>query len=342
MLIFLKRAGSSALIFIFLSVGFARSQEALLFSRFDQTLYGINPALSGIDSGWKVQAGYRQPFTGFDNGPSTIFVGGTGAITRYRNLFRSQQTMRTSTSAQQVERLRQAGSNELKHGLGFFISRYESGPFITNRLSGNYSVHLPLTSKLRASAGIGLELVNPRLDPGEIRPRDAENDFVYFSLISVGSSRNFLNLDLGLSLYSDNFYFGYTLHSATEVALDTDNSTETQVNYMFHSVIGGADFDLPRSVWNIKPSFLLRYDELQNIQASAVVQAEWRDQVAGGLVYKLHRSAGLTAGFTFRGQYTLNYTYEVITNDNLSQLGNNSHEVMLSFLLSPPVAGGPR
>ncbi|MGB3183842.1 MAG: PorP/SprF family type IX secretion system membrane protein [Cyclobacteriaceae bacterium] len=318
------------------------AQEALLFSRFDQTLYAFNPALSGMNTEWQVQAGFRQPFTGFDGGPNTVFAGGSGAITRYRELFRSEQTMRTSTSSEEVARLREGGKNELKHGLGFFISRYESGPFSTNRISGNYSIHIPVTSKFKASAGIGLELVNPRLDPGELRPRDGVNDFVYFSLISRGTSRNFLNVDLGLSVYSDRFYLGYAMHSITEAALDPDNSTTTQVNYTFHSLVAGGTIEFPLSVWKINPAVLVRYDEMNELQASAMALAIWRDQVSGGLIYKYGRSAGVTFGFKYRAQYGINYTYEFITDDAVSQLGDSSHEVVLSFRINPPSTSGPR
>ena len=160
----------------------ATGQQSPMYTQymFNQLLY--NPALAGVDPYYQIRSNHRFQWVGITDAPLTNALAICGP------------------------------HPNLPMGYGGYIYHDVTGPTSQTSITGTYAYNIGLTDRLRLSMGISAGVMQYRVDGTQITLKDpsdqALQDAVYTSWVP--------DANLGLYLYHENFYVGFsTAHLIT-------------------------------------------------------------------------------------------------------------------------------
>ena len=151
-----------------------------------------NPAAAGNSPCLDMRMGVRSQWTGFEGAPLTSFASLSGRLGQ---------------------------GTTLAHGMGGYVMTDAIGPWSNTRFSLAYSTKIRLTTGARLSAGIGLGMVQYRLDVGSLQfPEVAATDDPALSG-SATAQTVFPTMDFGL-WYEDKLNFAaFSIQNVTATTL---------------------------------------------------------------------------------------------------------------------------
>ena len=151
-----------------------------------------NPAAAGNSPCLDMRMGVRSQWAGFEGAPLTSFASLSGRLGQ---------------------------GTTLAHGMGGYVMTDAIGPWSNTRFSLAYSTKIRLTTGARLSAGIGLGMVQYRLDVGSLQfPEVSATDDP--ALIGTATSQTvFPTMDFGL-WYEDKLNFAaFSIQNVTATTL---------------------------------------------------------------------------------------------------------------------------
>lgn len=213
-----------------------------------------------------------------------------------------------------------------KIGLGLVVNRDEITVFSTTSIQINYAYHLIMKEKQRLSFGLSGSLVNfsaRYADLIEITPdpnfsgnvSDWAPNFGFGAYYSIG------NFNAGISI-------PYLLNTSFE---DSNQQFFTGRNHYF--VMAGYTFQVNQSI-RVEPNILFKIVAGSPVGIDVNALTWFKEMVAAGLAYRPNESVDLLLQLKPKSNIRFGYSFDYIIDRTLSSLGNNSHELMLTYTIA--------
>ncbi|PPL04638.1 PorP/SprF family type IX secretion system membrane protein [Parapedobacter indicus] len=275
----------------------AHGQQALTHTQYGQLRTVINPAASLISQGGEISVIGRRQWVGLDGAP-TVFWG--SGYMGFRNFGATVGiTIRHESLA--VEKLTEAGA--------FFAK----------------SVRISEAEYIGLSLNAGVSYLDGRFS--QLDPQDpAFGQDIQETDALVG---------FGVVLYRpERYYVGLSLPRLMLGSLGVDNAGRYNFRNLYH-LTAGALFDLGVN-FQFRPSLLVTYAESLRPQSEISAMVFVKRTFGLGLNVRSYGEVAGLVHFNF-GNFRLGYSYQFNPrNEPLNRrLNNNTHEIGLSYRLSP-------
>jgi type IX secretion system PorP/SprF family membrane protein len=293
----MKKITSLFLICLMAIVSFA--QQLPMYSQYYQSPFLYNPAATGILNTTSIYLINHTQWVGMPGGPITRAVAADGSLIKD------------------------------KAGVGLLL--YKDATDITSRLGamGTYAYRIKTGENSKVSLGLGLGIVDNRIDYSKIIVKDA-NDLALFNNIqnkttfdgNAGVLFSWKTLDIGVAvphLFASKInYNTHYIHSSYSLA----RHYLATVKY---------DFTLSKNL-NLRciPLVMARYMPEAPLQYDVNLIFDWNDIVGIGAAYKSNYAITPSAYFKVHKSLTVGYAYDYITS-KISSYAGTSHELFLSY-----------
>lgn len=305
------------------------AQQQYQLSQYFQHPHAMNPALSGIEDFWRINAGYRKQWTGIEDAPQVYFLSFNGTFKKPDYRLSSVRISRPEAYEEQ-ETDEAYRKRKQKHGVGGFLSTNQMGSYrITSGLL-SYAYHIPLSRSLSMSVGLAGAFTNNAFMRRDYNVRNP-NDDLYRAMINGNINQTYFDLNGGVALYGKSFYVGY---SATQLVMARTSSSDELADpttYINHYAMVGYQLNLSRQV-KLQPSILVRYDKLQEARFDANLKLRFDDLIWAGVSYRNKEAFAGMFGLVVNKDVTLGYAYEQNTGE-FNVHNNGTHEVVLGLRL---------
>lgn len=270
-------------------------QSDVKLSNFFLTPITYNPAYAGSYEGLSLTSLYSSQWVGFDGAPKTIIVNGHGTF------------------------------KNPKIGFGVEIMHDEIGATSDTKVLGNYAYQVQLYRSWNLALGIKAGVSWFKIDYNKLRILNPEelNDF------DGGMLSTNAEIGAGLYLHNENFYIG--ISAPNYLTIDMYNTTLGKKSPNFY-MSTGYKFNLQNDFF-FQPSALVRVVKGAPVNALLAGTIDWQEKIYGSVNIDLKSSVGLFAGFRFKENYLLGYSYDSSITKFLN--GNTGiHSVFINFRLA--------
>ena len=274
------------------------SQENPLITQQWFSRINHNPASAGNNDAWDIFMVHRNQWTGFKNAPKTTLL-----------------NVHTSI-------------NDFNSGIGLSIGYDPEGVSRASMIAKVvYSYRINISQSMQLAFGLGVDVQNRYINYDKlvfdgILP-DPANAGVKENKTSIG-------IDFGLEFLTERLTIGAAVTNLGRKrdALTTFLNGTQYYGYAHYKFPLGDDFGL-------SPTATYVYGNTEHlIELGATLF--FRDDVWGGLAYRMDNAVCLLAGFRF-SIFRLGYSFDYHLND-ASKLGS-THEVVLSIRIAKPQRG---
>lgn len=178
-------------LFLFLIILFwfpfsGKAQSRKIISQFQEVQGYFNPSMVGYN-GSEIKSLVRNQWGSMDRNPKSFYL---GADLDFSDL--------SGNSQNKVEG---------KNSMGFSLLADGHGAFKENQLLVTYSSRIRVSEKANLRLGAGVIYQGIRLD-GNLLTFEQQNDPRLSELVGRVSDQQFLDLNLGIAVTHDNYYFG--------------------------------------------------------------------------------------------------------------------------------------
>lgn len=301
------------------------AQQLSQLSQYLQNSYIINPAAAGVSNEVDLNLSFRQQWVGFDNAPQTYYfsghsiVGNTGGSARYN------PSLRTGRSSGVVKKPT-VSTGKLKHAVGGNIISDEYGAFKKFSFNGSYAIHVPISTGINISAGIGLGMTNFRFLPDRVDLLD-DNDNTYNAFLGNSQKKNYFDMNMGIWLYSNDFYFGYSNAQVMRNEITFGDPTASRLN-VHHYITGGYRINI-NPEFAITPNFLVKYMNPAPVALDLNLKMEYNDLLWGGFSYR-HKDAIVGLIGVMFNNFKIGYSYDY-TISHLRKFNSGGHEIIVGY-----------
>lgn len=278
-------------------VGGVKAQWDVQFSDYTALKSFYNPAVSGTEGKLNINAAYSMQFLGYENAPSTMYVGGDLPI-----YFLSP-----------------------RHGAGVSLMSDQIGMFTTMKLAINYAFNMKIGQRGRLAIGFQGGLMRESVDPSDIK-LEQDNDPAFPTSKVDGQHVDFA---AGIYYYHPKVWAGVsTLHAlAPTLVMSEKYEVSVPRSYYF---MAGCNIKLKNTFITLHPSCMVMTD-LQSIredvQCKVAYEYENRKMYVG-VGYSPKNSATFMVGGNFHG-ISLGYSYQMFTSG--VNMINGTHELVLGY-----------
>lgn len=276
---------------------FVSAQHQPQYTQYMYNTMSINPAYTGSLGTLDIVGTYRSQWVGVDGAPVTQNLGIHSPL------------------------------NFNRVGVGFNLQNDALGP--ANQLFANanfsYSLQVSPTKQLAFGLKAGIKLFNVDFSRGTFQtPGDP--------LLSENIENRFTpTLGVGVYLYSDNWYVGFSVPDfATSDYFDDNNQAVAKEELQYY-LIGGYVFDLSSQL-KFKPAFLAKYTHGLPIVADFSANFLYLERFSLGASYRYQDAISLLAGFQVNDPFFVGYSYDYTTT-GFSNYNSGSHEIIVRFTL---------
>lgn len=309
---------------LFLSSSIFAQQESQ-FANYIHNPYIFNPAAGGMMDLIQVDLGYRNQFTGTDGNPSTVYLTGHTQIGS-KNEGIGEFNLNKDNLFQTPDRT----IGKLKHVIGGKFSKDGIGPFQKTSLYGSYAVHMPLIKTLNIGVGLSAGWSNFQIDQNKVILHD-DNDNIYNQFSSNLSKQNNLDIQTGLVLYNDRFFFGL---SGTQLLNNTVNIEQIETaNTLNRHLFLLSSYNLGISEkLDLEPFVLIKAAQKTPTSFDLGIRIKYNKAIWGGIQYRKGNTFAVSAGMNVLKNFNVSYAFEYGTKS--IRIGNaGSHELQLGFLI---------
>ncbi|MTI22325.1 type IX secretion system membrane protein PorP/SprF [Fulvivirga sp. RKSG066] len=301
----------------------ASAQSQPLLGQYFQNLPAYAPALTGANDFLDLRLSTRQQWSGFEGAPRTYYVSGYAMLRTYNN--RKRPLFRTSLS----ERLNK--KMQIKHGVGGYIQSNKFGPLSQFEAKLNYAVHVPVFAKSYLSMGVSGGISSNQIDLSEVTVKNDINDPTYVSYMQNGNSNTYLEASLGLALYSDKYYFSYTMAPVVNTQISGNDNVEVGDKESRHQAMLGLRMYLNKD-FELVPNVFARYDQTAPVLYDAGARLRYLQKYWAGLSYRNDETLIGMVGITVNDLWRLSYSYEYDMGD-FSNYHSGTHEIVIGLQL---------
>lgn len=301
------------------------SQQLAQLSQYLQNPYLINPAAAGLTNHVDLNLSFRQQWVGFDNAPQTYYfsgnsvVGGAGGGPKYN------PSLRTGRAAG-VSKTPQVATGKLKHTVGGNLMADEYGAFKKMTFNGSYAIHIPIATGINISAGIGLGMTNFKFLQDRVDLLN-DNDNTYAMFLGNSQKKNYFDLNMGIWLYSNAFFVGYSNAQVMRNEISFGDPTESKLN-VHHYITGGYKIQVSPE-FAITPNILVKMMSPAPTAIDFNTRLEYMDFIFGGISYR-HKDALVGLIGVMFNNFKLGYSYDY-TISNLRKHNSGGHEIIFGY-----------
>jgi type IX secretion system PorP/SprF family membrane protein len=317
--------------FVLLMANQAMAQQKPQYTQYTLNNYLLNPAIAGIEDYADVKLGTRHQWSGLEGAPVSYYA--TFHTPIMKDVNPSARLQRPGAVPKEATTKKPTTYRRIRphHGLGAVAMTTATGPLKRSSFNLNYAYHQPLTRHLRLAAGVAPGLLQYSLDPAAVRVINKNDPAINDGRVNETK----LDLNMGLWLYSYNFYMGLAgtqlvpskrEHLTTGSA--TDNSGRLQKHYF---LTGGYRVDISPDLALI-PSVMLKMAQPSPLSVDATLKAIYSDRLWAAVSYRHKESVAAMAGINISYLLDLSYSYDA----SVSALGPanaGGHEVVLGMKL---------
>jgi len=282
-----------------LLVGKVCAQQQGLQSNFLLHQYVYNPAAIGVVQGQQYNIGFRNQWTGFEGAPRTAIASGYGTLKKRTNM-----TLGGMVTSERI-------------GLIDFTSFY-----------GLYSYRLKINKSTGINFGIGAGAVQFSVKSYNARPYDRDDPYLNGGLLNAFA----FDASAGFYFYSKNFFLGFSNQHMANSKIRWHNSIGS-LSPHFYSYAGYSfKFGETESIV-IQPSILFRNNSPTPYQLDYNLRAIYKENIWLGLNYRDNATAGISAGFMIKEQFSISYGYDFTISD-ISTYVSGTHDILISYYIS--------
>ena len=315
------------LIILMASLGPVAAQQQFELAQYFHNPHALNPAFTGIEKYWQVNAGYRKLWAGSEFAPSQTFASVNGSFYKPDIRLNSIRISRPEAYEENLSNKEYRKMNA-RHGLGAYYGYITNGEAQDDQAQITYAYHMPLTRKLSLSAGAGLAYANAYLRGGRYEVRHTA-DYIYEGLQQTHALKRQLSINTGVALYSDRFYAGYSTTRLAFLEGTNDDTFDKPINYVVHSISVGYQMYLSPNL-RLQPAMLVNYDRMKQASVYGNVKVRYKELVWAGVSYRNKEAYGLMVGFLLNDNLSLGYAYEQNVNE-FDPAHNDNHELVLGY-----------
>ena len=279
-------------------VSAVRAQWDVQFSDYTALKSYYNPAVSGTDGMLNVSAVYSMQKVGYDDAPSTLYVGADLPV-----FFLGP-----------------------RHGVGVSFFNDNAAAFTTTKIGLQYAYNVKLGKKGRLAVGAQGGLMSEKISMSGMELED-KSDPAFPSSEQKG---NKLDLGAGLYFYHPKMWVGLSGQHLLAPTLTIGQTNQLEIARVFY-LMGGYNIKIKNSLITLQPSFLVQSDFdswREDVQCKVLYERDGK-RFYGGVGYSPNTSVTFLVGGVFHG-ISLGYNYQMYTSG--VGLINGSHEVVLSYL----------
>ena len=303
-----------------------KAQTVQQYTMYNLNHYIINPAAAGYENFADVRMGYRKQWAGLNEAPSTYYLSGHTVLNRPKTYQRS--AVRMSNTWANRSRIKPM----VKHAVGGIVNSSEFGAFKRLEATGSYALHLPINRDISFSMGLSAGLKSFTFDK-------SKGDVLYagdpvYDLYATSSRSNKFNVNTGFYVYSDQFYFGYSVQQlvGNEIGLSNISmATGSEKFDMHHFVMGGYHFDLTNSL-RLSPGFLFKKVGSNPLSYDINAMVTYKQFLSGGLAYRSQDAVSVMLSYHINGLIKLGYSYDYNTSE-IRNVSSGSNEIFIAFTI---------
>lgn len=307
------------LIIFFLSGHLVFAQVPKHIGNFTLFQQYYNPALMAYDNS-AVKLLYRNQFAGFEGAPRSVLLSGELDLLDLQLLHSKNRHV----SELNFHRRRQ---QQGLHAVGLSLWHDSFGAFTETQINANYSARVSLTSKVALRAGGVLSYNINRLNTAMLDFEDP-SDQVYNYATSGSYNAQRLDVNVGLALTHENFYFAYALQNLVREGLYSGNDFLKGTISRRHIFQAGARKSVSETI-TVIANGLFNYDEFQLASFDLQAKSLFMKTCWVGIGYRQRAAYTMSAGFVLR-KFIITYLYELPAG-HASKLSNQTHEIGLTF-----------
>ena len=275
----------------------ASAQQDPMFTQYMHNPVSINPAYAGSRGTLNLVAMHRQQWVGIDGAPKTLTLSVNSPFLNYNV------------------------------GVGLSLIYEEIGPIKQTGIYADYAYHLKMTNTIKLSFGMkgGVNMYDINL----LNLRGGENDD---HVALYGYRKLYLpNFGIGSYLYSDRFYFGFSIPKMLQNSLIPEaNNLQLENKESRHIfIMGGFVTDIAENI-KFKPSSTIRIVSGSPVSAEFSAAFLFQEQLWLGAMYRLGDSFGGMVKFDISPQLSFGYSYD-LTNSALRPYNQGTHEIYISY-----------
>lgn len=306
---------------------FLNAQQESQFANFIHNPYIFNPAAGGMMDVVQFDLGYRNQWLSADGNPTTVYLSGHSQIT-------SKNSGKTAISEFNMDKenvyrtpVRTIG---LKHVVGGKFMRDGIGPFQKTSMYGSYAIHIPVMQTLNVGVGLSAGWGNFQIDPNKVVLHDAD-DATYNQFMGHISKQNVLDLQTGLVLYNDKFFFGL---SGTQLLNNTLSVSQIETGNTLNRhlfLMSSYRMKLTKMV-DLEPFLIVKAAQHSPTSFDFGMRVKYDKSIWAGIQYRRGNSFAISAGMNFLRNFNFSYAYEFGTAPTrISTAG--THELQLGIVI---------
>lgn len=298
---------------VILSLAFfsASAQQDTQFSHYYFNQLFFNPAMAGSENVTRFQAIYRTQYTGYK---SSYDDGGAPV----------SQVISANMPLKMI-----------RSGVGLTFVNDKIGPSIRRDLKLAYAYHIPVGGS-QLALGVNGGLYTLGIDNGRLRPRDDNDPLIGTGVVSQTS----LDLGAGAYFYNPTYSIGLSVNHLNEPKFGLSTAGATNVLQRSAFLTGTMLFGVSYLI-DVSPMFILQ-SNLSNMTISTfsvgAIATYDNTYWVGGSYRTGDAVTALLGANILNGSLRLGYAIDIIVS-GLQAKSATTHEVMLSYALSPPRAG---
>jgi type IX secretion system PorP/SprF family membrane protein len=305
---------------IFLLALDSRAQQRPHYAQYQQNYFLLNPALAGLESYADARIGYRRQWVGLEGSPQTFYM--TTHVPIGNPDFKIQPaSVRFSHQPSQLY----ADMPDPHAGVGLSVIADQSGSF--SRLTANASAafHYPISDEWQVSIGLSGGATQHSINFDHIRLANPQDPVLLAGRVNLWRP----DLNVGLWVYSPNFYAGFSAQQLLGDKLSLGQNKDKSVSYYFATLGGRLDIS---DDWQLIPSILLKKATESPLSSDWNLKVSYLNNLEFGLSYR-HTDALLGwVSSRINQKFVVSYGYEFVMS-NLQTVSSGSHEITIGITL---------
>lgn len=277
---------------------FAVAQQDLQFTQYMFNRIYYNPGVAGSTNSICITGVHRSQWVGFDGAPTSDNLNANIPL-------------------------------DIAHGgIGVKIARDALGYFqnINASLGYAYQHQLP-TGTL--GFGVGFDVFTSSVTNADWEALESMDPLIP----AANTDGATFDMSFGIYYETDRVWAGISSNRLLESATELDASLSSITRYYnkrHYYLMGGYNWQIPATNWELRPSTLVKTDLLSSPVVDVNVTGVYNNKFWGGVSYRLTEAVGVNIGYEFTQSLMAGYAYDIPITEVSSQ-GGGSHEVFLRY-----------
>lgn len=305
----------------------AVGQQLSPYSQYLNNYYLVNSAAADVRNSVSSIFSYRLGTGNFSGTPKTLYFSAYAPLNKPKASQFMRSAMRVTESLDTTALIRRFSVGGGNHIAGLNVTTDELGLFRKTTVHASYTYHLTLNRQFTLAASPKVGWVNLNLSD-DLQVFE-QNDQPFQEFLSRYEQLNMMDIGFGLWLYSDKYFFGYSLEQLVKTK---DIASEQISGYEFnphHYILVGTKIRMNQK-WSLTPNALLRMVANAPISYDLSIKAEYGAKLWGALSYRKETAIIMMVGGAINDNLSFSYSFDQTINaSNANQI--SAHEIGIQY-----------